>query len=47
MKKDTDLTVPLESSLMKEDYDEFIDLAIKTGDRQWFFELREKMLQDA
>ncbi len=41
------LIVPLDSSLMKEDYDELIDLAIMTGDRPWFFELRERMLQDA
>ncbi|WP_018392466.1 hypothetical protein [Bacillus sp. 37MA] len=41
------LIVPLDSSLIKEDYDELIDLAMKTGDRQWFFELRERMLQDA
>ena len=41
------LIVPLDSSLMKEDYDELIDLAIKTEDRPWFLELRERMLQDA
>ncbi|MGG3451538.1 hypothetical protein ABER98_17000 [Domibacillus aminovorans] len=41
------LMMQLESSLLKEDYDRLIDLAIMTGDQQWFFELGEKMLQDA
>ncbi|MGG3452241.1 hypothetical protein [Domibacillus aminovorans] len=40
------LIVPLDSSLLKEDYDDPIDLAIMTADRQWFFELSEKILQD-
>ncbi|OKL37015.1 hypothetical protein [Domibacillus mangrovi] len=41
------LIIPLDSSLMKEDYDELIDLAIITADKEWFSELRERMLQDA
>ncbi len=41
------LIVQLESSLLKEDYDSLIDLAIITADKEWFFELRERMLVDA
>ncbi|WP_082193951.1 hypothetical protein [Bacillus sp. 37MA] len=41
------LIVPLDSSLLKEDYDELIDLAIMNADKEWFFELRERILQDA
>jgi hypothetical protein len=41
------LILQLDSSLLKEDYDDLIDLAIGTADRQWFFELRERMMADA
>ncbi|OAH57756.1 MULTISPECIES: hypothetical protein [Bacillaceae] len=41
------LIVPLDSSLLKEDYDSLIDLAIITADKEWFFELRERMMADA
>ncbi|MGG3452065.1 hypothetical protein ABER98_19830 [Domibacillus aminovorans] len=40
------LIVPLDLSLLQEDYDELIDLAIMNADKEWFFELRERMLQD-
>ncbi|MGG3450495.1 hypothetical protein ABER98_11520 [Domibacillus aminovorans] len=41
------LIMQLESSLLKEDYDSLIDLAIMTADRQWFFGLSKRILQDA
>ncbi|WP_018392968.1 MULTISPECIES: hypothetical protein [Bacillaceae] len=43
---DKNKTEGLNITLTKEDYQDLIDLAIKTGDRQWFFELRGRMLQD-
>ncbi|MGG3452260.1 hypothetical protein [Domibacillus aminovorans] len=43
---DQNKTAVIDNTLAKEDYQDLIDLAIKTGDRQWFFELRERMLQD-
>ncbi|MGG3451876.1 hypothetical protein ABER98_18795 [Domibacillus aminovorans] len=37
----------MNNTLAKEDYQAMIDLAIMTADKEWFFELRERMMRDA
>ncbi|OAH53102.1 hypothetical protein AWH48_12150 [Domibacillus aminovorans] len=44
---DQNKTAVLDNTLAKEDYQDLIDLAIMTADRQWFFELSERMMVDA
>ncbi|WP_018392534.1 hypothetical protein [Bacillus sp. 37MA] len=37
----------MNNTLEKEDYQAMIDLAIMTADKEWFFELRERIMADA